>query len=356
MEVPPPCKKYVQGNQDRGTRFHRRLTRTLNYMNESVIHKSFTRRIEDADAPRRKFSIFAGMRIHARGSLSAQDGESCHRKRNKSAIQGIHHSNMDCKQKKSVDLGIKLTRVLDIESKMIAVEILKDQISSISGDAIEKYVFCHREGARYQIWALCTKGRSVAEIISVVVFRRHVRLGLIELNMIASKSSYCGEGFGSYFLHKMLNRWKDEGFAHVLTYADFCAVKFFEKMGFSHKAYVPRDLYEPWIDKYSLATLMANQLHDLNKMYHQLRSEEPIPVEMLVFYENIDRRPKEVWAPGFALIQSDSSVLVQYSYNLSSFVESLPLDSPRIRVLSQASDLKNRSTTEGDTLTPTKIY
>jgi hypothetical protein len=101
---------------------------------------------------------------------------------------------------------------------------------------------------------------------------------------------------------------------------------------------------------------MANQLHDLNKMYHQLRSEEPIPIEMLVFYENIDRRPKEVWAPGFALIQSDSSVLVQYSYNLSSFVESLPLDSPRIRVLSEASDLKNGSTTEGDTLTPTKIY
>jgi N-acetylglutamate synthase-like GNAT family acetyltransferase len=276
------------------------------------------------------------MRVHARvlseASKSREDHSLCR-------IQKRVTRNTSFPWKLKEELSsfaestTRISRLLDLDSKMKAVQILKEQISSLSGDAIEKYVLSREQITRFHIWGLCAKGSISSEIICVVVFRRHPRLGLIELNLIACKSSYCGEGFGSFFLKAMLGKWKSEGFAHVLTFADFCAVRFFETVGFSHKLSMPRDLYDTWIDKYSLATIMGIQLlHETATAKCSIELNDAVAVDVLVFYENVDRRPREIWAPGLALRQSELSVLVQYSFRLATFVETLPIESPRIRL------------------------
>jgi hypothetical protein len=243
---------------------------------------------------------------------------------------------MALKDGRSVEISAegttRIMRLLDLESKMKALDILKQQISSISCDTIERYVFSNLEKSRFHLWGLCAKSICNVEIICAAIFRRHSRLGLIELNLIACQSVYCREGFGTTFLKQMIHKWKLEGFSHVLTFADFGAVKFFENIGFSHNLGMPRGLFDSWIDKYSYATLMGLALHESSVQGERYHKEDPIPVDVLVFFENVDRKPKEIWTAGFALLQSDTSVLVQYSYQLVCFVETLPLESPRLRL------------------------
>lgn len=224
----------------------------------------------------------------------------------------------------------RVFRLLDVETKLEAEKVLSNGISSISRDCIRDCVFSKHERARFHTWGLCAKGTDRVLVLSATVFRRHQKIGLIELSLIATDRNSRGSGHGTKLLHHMLRMWRSEGFEYVLTFADVNAVPFFESVGFRSDIPVPRDLYDCWIDKYSHSILMCFSLHkpgSIENITSELES-----VEILVFMDNVDRRPAERWVKGVVTDTDDTNVRVVYSYNLRTYSEWLPEESIRIRL------------------------
>lgn len=229
-------------------------------------------------------------------------------------------------------LSHQTTRVcclLDSESKTRAAAILTDMISSVDADAVRKAVFCSPERSRFQTWGLCTRSMHNT-IIAAMTFRRHVKLGLIELGLVACSREYQGEGFGGQFLRLMMDKWRREGMTNIIVFADFSAMGFFRSVGFSLDVPFPRDLYDCWIDKYSQSVLMCFCFFTLSG--DMFPSASPTEVDVLVFVDNTDKNSSQTWVTGLVLRESDESVTVQYSYFLRTYTETLSVDSIRLKL------------------------
>ena len=229
-------------------------------------------------------------------------------------------------------ISTQIARILDCESKTEAIRILAEGISSIPEPCISGCVFSSSERLRFHTWGLYTRTANKPKLISVVVFRRHVRLGLIELRLVATDKGRRRGGCGTQLLHHLTGQWKAEGFSYVMTFADPSAVPFFASLRFASKIPFPRDLYDCWIDKYSHSVLMCQELEGHPFDNHIADAVEF--VEVLVFIENSDRRPVEVWVQGIASEHVDAAHLVEvvYSYQLRTYREWLSEDSVRIRL------------------------
>lgn len=221
-----------------------------------------------------------------------------------------------------------ITSLLDFDSKSQAVKILVSQIPSVHSRSISACVFDATGRYRYHTWALCHPRSGGGQIVSTMVFRRHVRVGIIELTYVASSPEYQGEGYGSFFIRSMIQRWKEEGFAYVLTFADRNAVGFFESMGFTGSIPPPRDVYDIWIDKFSESLHMCYTLYPPEAPL-ETRSMQ-FYVQVLVYLENVDKCPRSIWAAGIATDSTGECITVQYSYMLKTYTESLPIDSVRL--------------------------
>jgi hypothetical protein len=263
---------------------------------------------------------FLNNRSESCGSVHACDRLST-RKFCSSYPRGGPHSNPRFTQ---------IRRILDSESKSEAVVILSDGISSIPVSSIQSCVFSTSERCRFHTWGLFARDDHGTVLLSVVVFRRHVRLGLIELSLIATERNSRRGGFASELLGNLRKMWTDEGFSYIMTFADPSAFPFFVSKGFSSAIPYPRDLYDCWIDKYSHSLLMCLCLHGAPQPISQAFSTEA--VEVLVFMDNCDKRPTEVWVQAVAFECDEDKVLVVYSYQLRNYQEWLAEDSIRIRL------------------------
>jgi hypothetical protein len=252
--------------------------------------------------------------------------------------QGIKHKSERLKaitgaqikgrfDKLTLSMPIKISYLLDEESKLKAAQILNEEISSVGNHAISRCVFFGGQRSRYETWAL-TIGPKFGSIISTMVVRKHTKLELIELIYIATSSEFKGHGFGSLFLKLMKERWRSEGYAYVLTFADLSAKGFFGSLQFTEGVPFPRDLYECWVDKYSESVLMSLNLCHSNHLGTCFR--ERITIQVLVCIDNVDRGAKKVWVDGHVIGRSGRIVFVQYVYMLKQYVEVLSCDSSRV--------------------------
>ena len=272
------------------------------------------------------------MRIHANatglaGPSTYQISEhqtssfaSCGYKPTRSAV----HDSRLCKS------STKLTHFLDLESKSKAFRILSDRIPSVDPATIRGCIFGAGSRSRYHTWGLCTRNNYSYQVLTCMVFRRHVRLGIIELTYIASAEEYQREGFASFMLDLMMDKWRADDMSYVLTFADVNAVKFFESIGFTDHIPFPRDLYDCWIDKYSRSVLMCLPLNKLQECERSTRA--PARVEILVFVDNVDKQATEIWVPGRVIVDSGETAIVQYSFRLKTHVEVLAVDSIRLKL------------------------
>jgi len=224
----------------------------------------------------------------------------------------------------------RIFRIFDAETKSEATRVLATGISSISRDCIEACVFSKHERSGFHTWALCARGVHGAQVLSTVVFRRHAKVSIIELGLIATDRDWRGSGYGSKLIHHMLQTWKGEGYEYVVTFADLTAVPFFESVGFRSHIPVPRDLFDCWIDKYSQSVLMCFCMH--HPMLTDVITSDTEPVEVLVFMDNVDRRPSERWVKGVVTDVQGERVRVTYSYELRTYSEWLPEESIRLRL------------------------
>jgi hypothetical protein len=132
-------------------------------------------------------------------------------------------------------------------------------------------------------------------------------------------------------MNSMIERWRREGMAYVVVFADKGATGFFESMGFKYQIPFPRELYDCWIDKYSHSVLMCFRFESQTLMAQQLLQSNTTEVDVLVMIENADRNAGETWVTGQVVSEAKGVVTVQYSYMLRNYSETLKSDSIRIK-------------------------
>jgi GNAT superfamily N-acetyltransferase len=222
-------------------------------------------------------------------------------------------------------------RFLDIDSKSEAARILSEGITSIPTKCIRACVLSSGERNRFHTWGIYTRIGSHTIVHSALVFRRHVRIGVIELSLIATSHESRGSGLGRRLVEEMIRVWREESFQYVLTFADVTAMGFFQHLGFRSRIPMPRDLYDSWIDKYSNSVLMcASLFHSAADFLPPNRFDG---VEVLVNMENVDRRPSEKWIKGFVIGSNAQGLRISYTFELKTYEEWMPVDSVRLRLI-----------------------
>jgi GNAT superfamily N-acetyltransferase len=208
--------------------------------------------------------------------------------------------------------------------------LLSEAISSIDRATISRYVFSPAARSRkIHTWAIVPR-EAKPSVKSVAVFREHQHVSIIELIFVATASEYRGEGYGSFLINSLISKWTEtESVTYVLTYADISAIRFFKSIGFTHEVPFPRDLIDPWIDKYSGSLLMVYQIIRVKKQ--PSISSLPKMVKVLVFKDNTDRFAEELWCTAVVLSSKDCIICVQYAYMHRIYTEYLPIFSPRLR-------------------------
>ena len=218
----------------------------------------------------------------------------------------------------------------DTESKLKVVRLLSSSIPSINKSVFESYILSEfGKDRRIYTWGIYTGGRD-PEMVAAAVFRRHSHVSIIELMWMATDPSFRAEGFGTELVNNLAKDWYESGLCdYVLTFADISAVGFFERLGFLDAVPFPRDLWDPWIDKYSRSRLLCLPLRTIDGF--EGRSEVHQSVNVLVYVDNIESLTPQVWVNGVVLAGSNTAVLVQYSYMQKTYQEYLSTDSRRLR-------------------------
>ncbi len=229
--------------------------------------------------------------------------------------------------------GFSFTRkcIHDAYIKSKAVDLLSLSIPSIDRSIFASYIFSElgRE-RRIHTWGIYTSGKE-QDVIAVVVFRKHAHISLIELMWIAIDANYRGEGYGTDMLQYLFRDWYEGGsFDYITTFSDVSAVGFFERFGFQASVPFPRDLYDPWIDKYSHSRLLCLPLRRVNHLISYRREHTQILI--LVCIDNAERFPSQTWVEGIILVDFSSDVLVQYPFSQRVFQEILSVHSHRLKV------------------------
>jgi N-acetylglutamate synthase-like GNAT family acetyltransferase len=221
-------------------------------------------------------------------------------------------------------------RIHDTDMKSKVVRLLSSSIPSIEKSLFESYILSELgRDRRIHTWGIYTCGR-YPELVAAAVFRRHSHVSIIELMWIATDPSFRKEGFGTELITSLTNDWYDSGLCdYVLTFADISAVGFFERIGFQDSLPFPRDLWDPWIDKYSRSRMLCLPLRKID--FFKNRVERSKPVAILVYVDNIESFTPQIWVNGVVLVDSNTVVLVQYSYLQKTYQEVLSRGSHRLR-------------------------
>jgi len=228
--------------------------------------------------------------------------------------------------------GTKMTPscIFDTATKHQACDVISQTISSVDPNVIQRYVFSPASKRRkVHTWALQTRGQG-PQIISVAVFREHSHVSIIELIFVATSPPYQGTGFGFQLVNSLFDKWaSSESIAYVLTYADASAVGFFRRLGFTELVPFPREVMDPWVDRYSSSLLMCCQL--TQRRFGPIQRPIHRAVEVLVFVDNIDKFAEEIWCHAIVMGCLENAVQIQYAYMLRVYCELLPISSSRLR-------------------------
>lgn len=248
----------------------------------------------------------------------------------------ILHSEHDKGESKRVKgPSLNLGCIHDTHLKMKTVDLLSSSIPSISRTLFASYIFAENgKDRRIYTWAIHTSGRD-PDVMAGIVFRKHTHISLVELMWIATDVNYRGEGYGTHLLRALLEDWFESGnYDYVMTYADISAVPFFRRLGFEESVPFPRDLYDPWVDKYSQSTLLCFRRKRSILPEQIFESGRNRSVHVLVWMDNVERFPSQVWVPAIILMVfiNGQDLLVQYSYMQRIFHEILSVDSRRLKV------------------------
>ena len=220
----------------------------------------------------------------------------------------------------------------DIHLKTKIVDLLSASIPSINRSTFASYIFSEvGKDRRVYTWAIHTPDRE-QDVLAALVFRKHPNVSLIELMWIATDLNYRGEGYGTDLLQYLLHDWYESGNSdYVITHADISAVPFFSRFRFEDSVPFPRDLYDPWIDKYSQSRLLCLKLRRPLGSVSRISGFQS--VQILVRMDNVERYPSQVWADGIILAKlNDNDILVQYPFMLRMYEEILSVDSRRLRL------------------------
>jgi N-acetylglutamate synthase-like GNAT family acetyltransferase len=233
-------------------------------------------------------------------------------------------------RKRICDHSYSIKSLHDLDMKTRAVDLLAASIPSIDRTIFESYILSDMAKERHiHTWAILENGRD-AGMISVVVFRKHCPVSIIELMWVATHEPYRSDGFGSEIIDRMAEDWYKLGVGdYVLTHADISAVGFFRRLGFQEFVPFPRDLSDPWIDKYSQSQLMCLSLMKFDPAEDYEASN--LPLQILVFVDNVDRSAAHIWVDAIVLKDFQQRVLVQYSYMQRIYHEILPCVSRRLK-------------------------
>jgi GNAT superfamily N-acetyltransferase len=231
-------------------------------------------------------------------------------------------------QSAGVRTSTHIANLLSYESKIKAARLVCESVPSLHPEHVQRNLLRSTGPGKVHAWGLFSKGNEDF-LISVVVFRRHAKLELIEMLYIATRDEFRGDGFGKYLLDQMTCHWRTTGCAYVLVHADFSAVGFFNKASFSAHIPFPRVLFDAWIDRYSSAVLLCLNLVGVgceSSLIPSLRR-----VSILVQSENTDKCPDETWVDAYLVAECDSLAIVQYAFHQRLYCETLSVASVRLQ-------------------------